>query len=247
MRVLYWIGDVLATTPHLVRRLKQLQPSAREGSLDLLLVSTRGNEKLAQELGIRQTRYFPFGYSPKVHSVSAASPPRSPYRWLITFVAAADPARARFIRELNGRLPFPVTLFGPNWHRFGLKAGPRVTLPASLQIHAASQISLNHMKAEVDGGMNMRFYEIPAAGGFQICSFQTEIATSPLWETPTYRNVEECARLILYYLENVHERETLRMRLSEVVRSECSYTRLFGEVLKELAVEPPGCQCTANH
>lgn len=235
-RILYWIGDVLATAPHLVQRLEQLQPAARRGDLDLCLVSTHGNERRVRPLGIHQVCYFPFGYAPGVHSPPPPSSPCPPYRWPVTFVAQADPDRARFIRELNHLLPFRVTLFGHGWNRYGLAVHRRVPFTETLRIHAASCLSLNHMKSEVDGGMNMRFYEIPAAGGFQLCSFQPEVLESPLRQTPTCRSPEECARLVLHYLRHESERETLRRHLTETVKRECSYAQQFAQILPRLGL-----------
>ena len=79
----------------------------------------------------------------------------------------------------------------------------------------------------------MKFYEIPAAGGFQICDWQALLEETTLGkQTVACRSFAEFVEKINYYLAHEQQRQQLAKAASETVFTTEDYTSrlvsLFG-------------------
>lgn len=236
VKLIYWIGGLIKGNASLTRRIRDLAPASASGALDCILVSCRSSVRIAESVGAKNVRLFPFGYSPGLHHLPGDDSISRVPSHSVVFVASADPQRALFVRRLTEALGQPIALYGQWWERYGLKSLGFLSLKDSLAIYRAAKISINHFRGDPDDGYNMRFIEIPAAGGFQILNFNRFVEQTPLRRTPMYKTVEECAHLIRYYLQHDEEREQLRKQLSSIARTECSYTVSFCEVFVQLGL-----------
>jgi len=99
----------------------------------------------------------------------------------------------RFIEVLAGRNPFSLPI-----------AGSIKKIVGYLKFYYLGKKSSEQLKA--------RTFEIPAARGFQLCQFALEIDDYliPGKEIVLYSTLEECIKLVRYYLENQEEREQIR-------------------------------------
>lgn len=231
IKTVYWLGDVLVDAAK--RRFEGLKEASLAGALDALLVSYRGTYEGLIAQGFKNVHYFPFGYSSTFHRVGEISPEeRQKYTCAVSFVGTHYPERAEIIRYLNKHLNEPVQVWGRGWQGSGIKSNGRLSLQDSLKVYACSKISLNIHHHLTDNGFNMKFYEIPAAGGFQICDWQEELEKTPLALTPSFDSKEKLLILLKEYLAKESERNRLKALLNNAVVESCNYDGKFNELLK---------------
>jgi spore maturation protein CgeB len=231
LKVVFWWGDILTD-----KGLDSLRRAA--GFSDRLLVSYAGSyEKLRPEFS-EQLRYFPFGVNPAWHRVGNLSP-REHHRFAadIAFVGTCYPERCELIRALNHALDRPVRVWGRGWrHCRGVRGHGALSLPDSLKVHACSRISLNLHHRRTDNGCNMKFFEIPAAGGFQICDRQPVMATTALGQqTVSCGSTDEFIDHIRYYLAHAAERDRIATATRDTVFATADYRDRLEQLLQDLA------------
>jgi spore maturation protein CgeB len=78
----------------------------------------------------------------------------------------------------------------------------------------------------------MKFYEIPAAGGFQLCDWQAAMDETELGrQTPSCRDLPEFAEKVRYYLAHEQARREISDQTTQTVYATASYpeklARLF--------------------
>lgn len=240
LRVIYWWGDILGDAA-----LARIREAA--GCADRILVSYAGSyAKLAELYGDR-VLYFPFGVAPAFHCVGTPTArERRRYSAGIAFVGTCYPERCELLRYLKRRLTCPVTVWGRGWrHCRGVRGRGALSLRESQLVHACSDISLNLHHAGSDDGGNMKFWEIPAAGGFQICDWQPALAAATHGKyTVTCRSPAEFAETIEYYLAHADERRQLAHAAREAVLETAGYAPRLAALLQDLdrAVAGPGSQ-----
>jgi hypothetical protein len=213
LRVFFWWGDIL--TDQARTRISQAADFSEQ-----LLVSGKGTFDLLSPVYPEQLRYFPFGVSRRFHSVDNLSArDRQRFSAEVSFVGTCYPARCELIRYLNTQLDTPVRVWGRGWrHCKGVRSHGALSLADSLKVHACSSISLNLHHADTDNGCNMKFYEIPAAGGFQICDWQPLLEKTALGrQTVACRSLAAFAEKTHYYLAHEQERKQLAKAASQTV------------------------------
>lgn len=102
--------------------------------------------------------------------------PRAPRQPVTTFIDSYSRHRAQVLAPFQSDQQFQ--LYGPGWHTdWGPWAlqwrgyrGASLPSPQCADLYAASMINLNvHQPQSAAGGVNSRTFEIPCAGGFQLC------------------------------------------------------------------------------
>jgi spore maturation protein CgeB len=95
--------------------------------------------------------------------------------------------------------------------------------PRSIVLNPHGAASTKH------NGLNAAFYEIAAAGGFQITEEQPVLAEQPLnRHLATFSSAKELGKKTLYYLEEAGAREAMRTTLqAHVLKQETYGHRLF--------------------
>lgn len=230
LKVVFWWGDIL-------NAVAGTRIAAAGQFADRILLSCRGGlEKLHPVYGERLL-YFPFGVSPAFHHVPKLSA-REHQRLgaPVSFVGTCYPERCELIRHLNTRLETPVRVWGRGWrHCRGVRGHGALSLADSLRVHAASRISLNLHHRGTHNGLNMKFYEIPAAGGFQVCDWQPLQEESALGrQTVACRSLNEFATIIQYYLEHEEQRRDIAAQTEKTVFATADYSFAFKNLLGSL-------------
>jgi spore maturation protein CgeB len=232
VKTVYWFGDVLVDAAK--RRFSSLKEASISGALDLLLVSYQGIYRELIALGFKNVHYFPFGYSKTFHQVGEITEDeRKRFTCKVSFVGTHYPERAEIINFLNKHLSEPVQVWGRGWQGSGIKANGRLTLQDSLKVYACSKISLNIHHHLTENGFNMKFYEIPSAGGFQILDWQEELLKTPLYGTPSYSSAKSLLEIIQQFLENENERIELQKSLQNIAFAETDYATNFFNILQK--------------
>ncbi len=114
------------------------------------------------------------------------------------------PQRDRFVIFLKRKLGDQFHLAGTGWDRaYGLPAaGPLPTVEEYFAHFREAAINLNLVNGNGETGLNMRHFEITAAGGFMLCYQQPELdkCFEVGKECITFRNEQDLLEKIRYYL-----------------------------------------------
>jgi spore maturation protein CgeB len=241
-------------TPGLVRRVK-----ARTGALflnlfpdnplwmmpfehiepyDVFFTKERYAMRQLQLAGLRNLYYLPLYCVPAFqHPVALSAGERSSLEGTVALVGRHYPFRERFVRELA---EFPLRVWGPGWGRATdprvrtAIAGGAVSGRAKLAIYSGATLSLNmHHPMNDVVGVNIRTFELAAAGAAQVVDLKEDLATlfKPDEEVIAFRDLGELKRQLGRYLahpeearamgENARRRalaeHTLRHRLEEIL------------------------------
>jgi spore maturation protein CgeB len=173
------------------------------------------------------------------------------YKYDVSFVGGCHSVRRWFIKEL-GKKGIRVAPFG-----FGWPAGP-ISLSEMAKVFETSKINLNLSNSttydiryltdnfknvavalksdKVASQVKARNFEIPYFGGFQMADYVPflENYLSIGKEVVCYRDVDEAALLIDYYLKNENERENIKKAGVLRARAEHSYFHRHQAVLGQL-------------
>ena len=231
LRIVFWWGDIL--TPAGRRRIEEAAAYAYR-----IQVSYRGiHEELAPQLG-GQLVYFPFAAAPRFHtagSLTAADRRRLAAEG--AFVGTCYPERCELIRYLNAHLTQPVRVWGRGWRRcHGVHGQGALSLADCMKVYAGAAVTLNLHHSDTNNGFNMKFYEIHAAGGYQVCDWQPAREDSTLGRlVPACRSPAEFLDQVRHALENPRERAALAARASAEVLAHETYELRFRDLLGQLA------------
>jgi spore maturation protein CgeB len=205
LKVIFWWGDIVTD-----QALEKISRAAEFS--DRLLVSYQGSFDKLKPVYRDKLVYFPFGISKQFHTVIKPTlPERKRFSAEVSLVGTCYPERCELVRYLNTQLDTPVKVWGRGWrHCRGIDGHGALSLQDSLRVYACSKISLNLHHVDTDNGFNMKHYEIPAAGGFQLCDWQPLLEDTALGrQTAACHSLPEFAEKIAYYL--AHEQERIRI------------------------------------
>jgi spore maturation protein CgeB len=151
------------------------------------LVACYGREAVApfQLLGARRTEWVPLAGDPHMHLVhSLSEADKQEYGADISFIGGWCPEREEALGIILAENQYKnVKIWGPDWKRRCsgnqkiVKAwqGRPLYGEKFAKVHAASRICLNIIDDTNYPAANMRFFEIPMAGGLQVCSLCPEM------------------------------------------------------------------------
>jgi hypothetical protein len=228
LKIIYWWGDIL--TEQAQRRIKEAA-----GFADKLLLSYLGSYKTLKPVYRNKLAYFPFGVSREFHTAgSLSAQDRKRFTAEVVFVGTYYPERCALIHYLNTQLDTPVSVWGRGWRKCrGIRHHGALSLADSLKVYHCSRISLNLHHVDTPNGCNMKFYEIPAAGGFQICDWQALMNSTDLgMQTVTCRSLPEFAEQVHYYLAHEQERQQQLKENSQIVFSTADYQTRIEDLLE---------------
>ena len=149
--------------------------------------------------------------------------------------------RDRFIIFLKRQLGDKFHLIGPGWDRaYGLAAMPRITSNEGYFNHFREvAINLNFVNGNAETGLNMRHFEITAAGGFMLCYEHPELAShfEIGKECATFHDEADLLKKIDYYLANPDQRLTIAQAGQQRTLTEHLYSHRLDRLLQ--MIEPP--------
>ena len=227
LRIIYWWGDILTGQA-------QLRINEAANFSDRLMLSYLGSYKALKPVYQDKLAYFPFGVSRQFHTVDKLSArDRKRFTSEVAFVGTYYPERCALIRYLNTQLDTPVSVWGRGWRKCrGIRHHSALSLADSLKVYHCSKISLNLHHVDTPNGFNMKFYEIPAAGGFQICDWQPLMNSTDLGkQTVTCCSLPEFAEQVNYYLAHEQERRKIVKENSQTVFATADYQTRLDDLL----------------
>lgn len=163
--VLIWPDTLLNVPPEFV---------AAAPLVDLVAAHSKSAVDIFRRWGFESVCWLPFAGDIEMHGgVAAAAQPS----FDLSFVGSYRPERERALRHALDSFPeLRIGIWGPYWDRSSDTRIRQVASPKPAygkdfaRIVANSAINLNIIDDTNYPACNMRFFEIPAAGGLQLCS-----------------------------------------------------------------------------
>jgi len=179
---------------------------------DVFFTKERYAMRELQLTGLRNLYYLPLYCVPSFqHPVALTPEEKSTLEGTVALVGRHYPFRERFVRELTD---YPLRVWGPGWEHVtdvrvrSLVAGGAVGGHAKLKIYSGAPLSLNlHHPMNDVVGVNIRTFELAAAGACQVVDLKEELAAlfKPGEELVAYRDLAELRRELDYHLAHPDE------------------------------------------
>ncbi len=182
--------------------------------------------------------YMPMALDPADYAIDEVSgEDQKKYECDVCFVGAKYPEREELLRAVAG-LGVKLKIFGwPDWEKSDLAAyyhGP-LSISEMAKAYHLSRININCNLWPAKGSVNLKTYEIPASGGFELCDDQRDLygLFEVGKEIATYDSKEEMVNKIKHYLSHEEERaavaraghdrilrdHTLKKRIQQILTS----------------------------
>jgi spore maturation protein CgeB len=212
---------------------------------DRCFVFDRSYEAVLHEAGARHIGFLPCTVDPesfaprKLEAMDWAA-----YGANVSFLGTYYKSRARVISALAGEPGLRV--WGPGWKRFFAERTNGIAQQFSgeaefpfetCKIYNTSLVNLNaHHPQTQEAGLNMRAFEILAAGAFELTDYVPgmEALLEPGRDAAVYRSPEEAAELARYYLKTPDSRRRLAESGHRRVLAEHTYRHRMQTVLATL-------------
>jgi len=154
--------------------------------------------------------------------------------------------RDRFVIFLKRRLGDAFNLVGRGWDTaYGLACAPPIASEEDYLRHfRETAVNINLVNGNAETGLNMRHFEITAAGGFMLCYQQPELDD---WfqvgkECAVFASEEELLAKIDYFLKNPKERMAIASAGQRRTLSQHLYSHRLARVLQSLTRTPATVQ-----
>jgi hypothetical protein len=188
--------------------------SACAGLYDLVGTYSNASVSSIERMGARRVVWIPLAGDPDLHPVHAGPVPPE-FRADVTFIGGWRPERESLLSQLG---MFDLKVWGPDWGRRTARnpeirrawQGRALRGVEFAEAVVGSKISLNIIDPTNYPAANMRFFEIPVAGGLQVSSVCPEMERE-------FRHGEH----VFYYHDEHDLHELIRLLLSaDAMRAE---------------------------
>lgn len=231
--VWYWADPL----PSMNRYIHQSLPLA-----DLLCTYSSETVGVFQQMGVRKAIWVPFAGDMDAHYSAVQTGGAQPVD--LSFVGTWRPEREKALSVIHRQLPnLKIEIHGPYWKRVTDKALKKFISAAPLYGKAftgkvqSSLVNLNVIDDTNYPAVNMRFFEIPAAGGLQLCTHSPE--TAAIFKNREhvlyYANEQELVAQVQFALDNRNRLEDIRRAAQQLVINEHLYISRAKTVLDGLA------------
>ena len=188
----------------------------KQGLIDVVVENDEGYAQLWKKLGARKVLVLPISsVDPKIHKKMAMSKGEVDlYKSDVCFVGSLTAVRQKILAQLTdfdlavwGDLP-ENTSINKSLKKFykGQAFGKKM-----VKIFNASKIALNFQPEDMLNGGNMRTFEIPGCGAFQLADRVDKRWFANMKEVILFKDVKDLKSKIKYYLDN----EKVRMKIAK--------------------------------
>ena len=220
--VLYWADPL----PNMTRYIHQSLPLA-----DLVASYSKSSLEVFSQMGAKSTCWLPFAADTDAHYETAAA--RQQYRYDISFIGSWRPEREAALRTIFENFPglrFKVN--GPYWNRCSFSP---IRKAASIKpvygkdfstIAQDSFLNLNVIDKTNFPSVNMRFFEIMAAGGLELCSAGPEMESIFLDKEHIlyFKDTESLVAAVTYAYANKEKIENIKIAGQQLLTEKHLYS-----------------------
>ncbi|OGM98970.1 MAG: hypothetical protein A2915_03340 [Candidatus Yanofskybacteria bacterium RIFCSPLOWO2_01_FULL_41_34] len=156
-------------------------------------------------------KYVPFGADPVELGADIIEKDKEKFQCDICFIGAAYPERAEALLALKN---YDIKIFGwSGWEKTQLADryfGP-LNAAESVKAYKRAKICLNMNTRPATNGVNVKTFEIVAAGGFQISDWRKDVEDLfiPGKEIVIFRDLNDLQSKVDYYLKHENERQVI--------------------------------------
>lgn len=158
--------------------------------------------------------------------------------------------RDRYVIFLSRRLGPAFHLVGQGWDKaYGLAAQtPYPTAEAYFRHFREAAINLNLVNGNAETDLNMRHFEITAAGGFMLCRDQPELAEcfEIGRECAVFHSETDLLEKSKYYLDHPDERVAIARAGQQRTLSQHLYSHRLDSLLKAMRLKPMPVEYATN-
>jgi hypothetical protein len=206
---------------------------------DLVCVYSHNAVGPVKKLGARRPVWTPLAGDPSMHGVpQCTASETAEYGADLTFIGGWRPEREAVLSSLTR---FDLKIWGPDWGRrcrnnpLVLKAWQGRALRGAefAKAVASSKINLNIIDQTNYPAANMRFFEIPCAGGLQVCSPCPEMEHEFKHAETLfyYKDEDELSIQIRHLLDNSEVRERVKPAAYRKVMEKHTYFHRAKQIL----------------
>jgi hypothetical protein len=232
IQIIYWWGTQVDQEDQIARLLELAS------FVDVLALTYKGDCERLRARGASDVVHLPFACCPYTHQVQVTPKIRKKWGRDVVLVGPHDEYLEELVCKTSEAIQQPVDVWGSGWaNNQWVRFNGQVQPPKTHYIYAGSTIVLNLHGATgtSHNGLNAAFYEIAAAGGFQVTEEQPILAEQPLNRyLATFNNARELGKLTRYYLTEAGKREAMRAKLQEHVLAKETYGHRLFTLLKSM-------------
>jgi spore maturation protein CgeB len=222
VRIVWYWADPL---PNLTRYIQSSLPLA-----DLIFSYSKSSLRPFEAMGAIRTGWIPFAGDLSAHFVQATE--KTEYTWDISFIGSWRPERERALQIIHQNFPtLRIRISGPYWRRCTYKPLKKIASGKPFygkdfsEIVSRSFLSLNVIDETNYPAVNMRYFEILAAGGAEICSAAPEMEDlfKDRQQILYFSGKEQLISQIQYAFANKEKIEKMRLAAQELLMRENLY------------------------
>jgi spore maturation protein CgeB len=222
-RIIWYWADPL---PNLSRYIQQGLVLA-----DLVASYSHASLTAFEMMGARRTAWVPFAGDLAAHFMESAV--KTTYKYDLGFIGSWRPEREAILRAVYEHFPrLRLKVSGPYWSRCSFAPLRRLAekKPVYGKVFSGivqdSLLQLNVMDDTNFPAVNMRFFEILAAGGLELCSAAPEMKDTFIDRQHIlyFSNQEELKDQIQFAMERNNEREAIKINGQKLLLSGHLYT-----------------------
>lgn len=232
IRIIYWWGQQVQDSEQIDKLY------ALSSFVDVLAIPYQGDSALLQEKGAKNAVFLPFAACPVQHNVKLSTRARKKFSKDVILVGDYSEYREAILHLISDVLGQAVDVWGSGWSsNQRVNAYGPLFPPQSLQAYAAAKIVLNlHGQAcTKHNGLNPKFFQIAAVGGFQITEDQPVLRSHDFRDNLcTFSTLQELSPKIIHFLKEASLREEMSRRLQNHVLKKETYGHRFFNLLKSM-------------
>lgn len=199
-----------------------------------------------EDLGVRRLTFLPCACDiHDYHQMNLSGADRRRYSCEVAFVGWFYSQRGQLVTSMAG---LDVAVWGPGWQLPEAKPvlqavganshrGHKMNSRDAARLYNVAKICVNnHHDQSVYNGLNIRSFEVPACGGFQLVDNLRGIHElfTPGEEVVCYESYDQARELADYYLERPEERAEIGRRGRERVLREHTYRHRMETLLESV-------------
>jgi spore maturation protein CgeB len=207
---------------------------------DYLATFNKATLPVLHKLGFPKVVWLPFAADMSAHYMPFKEGTKQND---VAFVGGWRPEREHALLAIAKNFPeLKIKIYGPFWNKCQDQSLRKVTTPQPLfgkrfsEVVQDSMINLNVIDAAGYPAANMRFYEIPIAGGFELCSSVPELEDTfkDGQDLFFFKNTKELIEKVDAAIKDPERIQQMGKRMQERIYRDHNYESRANDLIKQI-------------